>query len=113
MADPSYGGDGLLQIKWERSRRQGLARVQSGYISHLVEEGGTEGVGSGEEGTAASDQEQQPGPEDWLRKQKKGRVIKMAGLYRDGQLGEGSPAPGLEKFRLGGRVCQPEGPYNR
>lgn len=29
-------------------------------------------------------------------------VTEMSRLYREGQLREGSPAPGLEKFRVGG-----------
>ena len=27
------------------------------------------------------------------------------GLYREGQSGKSSPTPGLEKFRIGGRLC--------
>lgn len=30
-----------------------------------------------------------------------------------GQLGEGQPSPGLDKFRVGGGVWQPEGLYNK
>lgn len=31
----------------------------------------------------------------------------MAGLYREGQLGEGLPSSGLEKFRVKSRVGKP------
>lgn len=36
---------------------------------------------------------------DWLSK--------MAGLHKEGSWGKGSPGPGLERFRVGGRACQP------
>lgn len=39
-------------------------------------------------------------------RQKKARQPNV-GLYREGQLGKGIPAPELEKFRIGGMVCQP------
>ena len=36
--------------------------------------------------------------------QTRGCVAKMAEIYRDPKLEEGKPSPGLEKFRVGGRV---------
>ena len=42
---------------------------------------------------------------------KEDKVTKMD--YIGKTSGEGSSDPGLEKFRVGGTVCQPGGPYNR
>lgn len=32
---------------------------------------------------------------------------------RERKLGDGQPSPGLEKFRMGVRICQPEGRDSR
>lgn len=42
-----------------------------------------------------------------VKSRQKGQVTKMAELYREGQLGESSPTPGLEEVRVGSTVCQP------
>lgn len=40
-------------------------------------------------------------------KSQRDRFSKMARLLKEGSWGKGSPVPGLEKFRVGGRACQP------
>lgn len=45
-----------------------------------------------------------------LEGSKMSRVIKMVELYRKINWGKGSPAPGLEKFRVGVGYVSQEGP---
>lgn len=40
-------------------------------------------------------------------KSQKDWLSKMARLFKEDSWGKGSPVPGLEKFRVEGRACQP------
>lgn len=64
---------------------------------------------AGEEGEGREEQMQHPGgskvQNEW--------VTEMVELYKVGQLGEGKPAPGLKKFRVGAGLCQSGEPCNK
>lgn len=62
-------------------------RVLSGQDPESHQESG-EGRGEGGEPGAVA------------RRPKREQVTKVTGLYREGQLGKGSPAPGLEKLGM-------------
>lgn len=82
-----------------RARTSG--RVQKGHGPEPCEESGEE-KGDGEKREPGATTR---GPKREQTKEHGEHVTKMAALCREGHWGEGSPAPGLDKFRVRDGAC--------